>query len=72
MESSRIIMATQTRSLPVQLTEDERQQYATQLAQEVATYEVIESEKKEVTARLGKQLKEQRAAAAGIMLDAGV
>lgn len=61
MESSRIIQGTETRSLPVALSEMEKIEYARQLAQEVAKYDLIETDKKDTTARLGKMLKEQRA-----------
>lgn len=60
MESNRIIQGTETRLLPVKLTDGERTQYARQLAQEFATYDQIEAEKKDITSRLGKQLKSQR------------
>lgn len=60
MESSRIITGTETRRLPVKLTEFERAERARQLAQEVATYDAIECEKKQVTGELTKRLKEQR------------
>lgn len=61
MERSRIINGTEMKSLPVDLTETERIQYARQLAQEFAKYDMIEADKKDATARLGKMLKEQRA-----------
>lgn len=61
MESNRIINGTEMKSLPVDLTEMERIQYARQLAQEFAKYDMIEADKKDATARLGKLLKEQRA-----------